>query len=150
MNEIGFDRFRIQLICDFPCEDKYQLRQKEGEYIRQMGTLNINIAGRDKAEYNEDNKEHKRNYMKHYHVENREHRLEYLATYRQENKDIILSKAKEYFQKNKEKISQNVSQKVDCECGSCIRKGDILKHKRTQKHITFINSIPTMIEITLH
>ena len=34
MNEIGENRFRIQLICDYPCEDKYQLKQKEGEYIK--------------------------------------------------------------------------------------------------------------------
>ncbi len=39
MNEIGFERFRIQLICDYPCEDIYQLRKKEGEFIRQIGTL---------------------------------------------------------------------------------------------------------------
>ncbi len=39
MNEIGFERFRIQLIIDYPCEDQYQLTQKEGEYIRLLGTL---------------------------------------------------------------------------------------------------------------
>ncbi len=46
INEIGFDRFRIQLIENYPCEDKYMLKQKEGEYIRELGTLNKNIAGR--------------------------------------------------------------------------------------------------------
>jgi group I intron endonuclease len=30
MNEIGFERFRIELIEDFPCTDKYELRQREG------------------------------------------------------------------------------------------------------------------------
>ena len=28
INEIGFERFRIQLICDFPCEDKYQDKKR--------------------------------------------------------------------------------------------------------------------------
>ena len=28
INEIGFERFRIQLIEDYPCEDLYQIRQK--------------------------------------------------------------------------------------------------------------------------
>ena len=46
INDIGFDRFRIQLIDNYLCEDKYMLKQKEGEYIRQLGTLNKNIAGR--------------------------------------------------------------------------------------------------------
>jgi hypothetical protein len=51
MNEIGFERFRIQLIIDYPCEDIYQLTQKEGEYIRLLGTLNKNIAGRTYKEW---------------------------------------------------------------------------------------------------
>ena len=46
MNEIGFERFRIQLIINYPCEDIYQLTQKEGEFIRLLGTLNKQIAGR--------------------------------------------------------------------------------------------------------
>ena len=49
-NELGFNRFRIELICNYPCEDKYQLRQKEGEYIRQIGTLNCCIAGQKYSE----------------------------------------------------------------------------------------------------
>ena len=57
MNNIGFERFRIQLIINYQCEDKYQLRQKEGEYIWQTGTLNKNIAGRTNKEYYENNKD---------------------------------------------------------------------------------------------
>ena len=48
MAEIGFERFRIELIENYPCKDKYELRQREGHYIREMGTLNICIAGRTK------------------------------------------------------------------------------------------------------
>ena len=40
MNEIGFERFRIELIEEYPCQDKYQLRQREGHFIREIGTLN--------------------------------------------------------------------------------------------------------------
>ena len=29
MNEIGFERFRIELICNSPCEDIYQLNKKK-------------------------------------------------------------------------------------------------------------------------
>ena len=46
MNEIGFDRFRIELIEDYACQDKYQLIQREGHYIRELGTLNKRIEGR--------------------------------------------------------------------------------------------------------
>jgi group I intron endonuclease len=42
MREIGTERFRMELIEDYPCEDKYQLRQKEGEYIKLMELLKKN------------------------------------------------------------------------------------------------------------
>ena len=56
MNEIGFERFRIELIEYYPCQDAYQLRQREGHFIREIGTLNKKVAGRKKNEYYEDNK----------------------------------------------------------------------------------------------
>ena len=31
LNDIGSERFRIQLICDYPYDDKYQLRRKDIE-----------------------------------------------------------------------------------------------------------------------
>jgi group I intron endonuclease len=52
INEIGFDRFRIELIENYPCVDKYQLRQREGYYIREMGTLNMLVSGRTSKESN--------------------------------------------------------------------------------------------------
>ena len=51
MNEIGFERFAIKLVEDYPCEDVYQLRQREGYWIRQLGTLNKTISGRTHKEY---------------------------------------------------------------------------------------------------
>ena len=72
LNEIGSERFRIELICNFPCEDKYQLRQKEGEYIRNLGTLNVRIAGRTDQEYTNETKEKRREYKIKYMKENSE------------------------------------------------------------------------------
>ena len=51
MNEIGYERFRIELIENYPCQDKYQLIQREGHYIRELGTLNKRIEGRSQEEY---------------------------------------------------------------------------------------------------
>ncbi len=36
MNNIGFERFRIELICDCPCEDKYQLIQKKDSTLETL------------------------------------------------------------------------------------------------------------------
>ena len=54
MNELGHDKFYIELIEEYPCNNIEQLRRKEGEYIRQIGTLYIQIAGRTKQECDND------------------------------------------------------------------------------------------------
>ena len=51
MDEIGFERFMIQKICDYPCSNKFELKQGEGIYICQIGTLNMRVAGRTFEQY---------------------------------------------------------------------------------------------------
>ena len=55
MREVGQDQFYIDLFEDYPCERKEQLNKKEGEIIREMGTLNKNIAGRTRQQHYQDN-----------------------------------------------------------------------------------------------
>jgi hypothetical protein len=45
INEIGFDRFRLEVIENYSCEDLYQPRQREVHWISELGTLNKCIAG---------------------------------------------------------------------------------------------------------
>ncbi len=112
MNEIGFERFRIDLIEDCPCDDKYQLRQREGYFIRQFGTLNIEIAGRTIKEWENENKEHKREYRK----QNQEH-IQEIKHINYENKKHLLL------------------EKVVCECGCSVNVSNLLRHQRTKKHL---------------
>ena len=58
MNTIGCDLFYMELIEEYPCSSKDELRRREGHYIRLIGTLNMCIAGRTKQEWKNDNKEH--------------------------------------------------------------------------------------------
>ena len=51
MNEIGAENFRIELIKECPCENIEQLRAIEGKYIREMGTLNRQVAGQTSSDY---------------------------------------------------------------------------------------------------
>ena len=76
INNIGFERFRIQLIENYPCEDKYQLRQREGYWIKQLGTLNKLIAGRTIKEWEEDNKDKLKAKYDKYEETHKEQRLE--------------------------------------------------------------------------
>ncbi len=126
MNNMGFERFRIELICEYPCEDKYQLRQKEGEYIRNLGTLNCYIAGRDNKQYKDDYKEKIDKYHK---------------DYREINKELMAQKDKAYYEKNKDIILTRQKQDVICECGCSITSIHSQRHRRTKKHIDLMNNI---------
>jgi hypothetical protein len=89
MNETDFNDWYIELFEDCPCERKEILNKREGEIIRQIGTLNKNIPGRTIYEYNEDTKEQ---------------RKEYNEVYNVKNKDKILEQKKEYYKLNVDKI----------------------------------------------
>ena len=111
MNEIGVDKFYIELIEDYPCDNIEQLLRQEGFYIRQIGTLNKIFSGRTKTEYRNDNKEH------------------------------MLERDKEYRETNKEKIAKLNSEKFMCECGSTYNRQKKAKHQRTIKHQNYLKSI---------
>ena len=57
MREIGRDMFYIELIETYPCNNKEELKAREGYYIRERATLNMTIAGRSDKQYYEDDKE---------------------------------------------------------------------------------------------
>ena len=65
-DEFGLENCKIELVELFPCENKNQLHQKEGEYIKNNECVNKNIAGRTLKEYYEDHKEQKLKYQKEY------------------------------------------------------------------------------------
>ena len=50
MKLIGHGLFYIELIEVYPCETKTQLREREGHYIRTIGSLNMCVAGRTQLE----------------------------------------------------------------------------------------------------
>ena len=51
LRELGKDSFYIELIEDYPCDSKDQLRRREGLFIRELATLNHVVAGRTAKEW---------------------------------------------------------------------------------------------------
>jgi len=60
----------IELYELYPCNLKTELKKREGEVIRKIGTLNKQIAGRTKKEYYIDNADKIKEKMKEYNIEN--------------------------------------------------------------------------------
>jgi hypothetical protein len=168
IKEIGIEHFRIELIEYFPCETKEQLHAREGQLIRQLGTLNCKIEGRTKNEYNEDNKEdilekqkqyyeaHKAEILekqKQYYEANKEalaekkkqwyeaHKediLEKNEQYRETHKEALVEKQKQYREANKDEIAERQGRIFECPCGSKCRWNEKARHFKSKKHMDYM------------
>ena len=98
----------IELYENYPCENKEQLNKREGEIIKEIGTLNKRIAGRTQKEWVHDNKEKMKQYFKQYNENevNKGRKKEYKKQYYEDNKTKLLDNMKHYRQDNKEKIKE--------------------------------------------
>ena len=129
-----WDDWYIELYEDFPCERREQLLKREGEIIREIGTLNQVVAGRTNEEYCKESvekiKERRKKYTdqnkekikekskvyaennkekkKAYREENKEKIKEHSKIYREEHKEEIKEKKRQEYLKNKEKIIERV------------------------------------------
>ena len=110
----GFSNWDFEVLETFNTIDKIDLHKIEGQYIKKNNTtLNCRIPVElTKQEYNE--------FYKDYYKELRE-----------TNKEKINEKAKIYREENKEKLRE----KIKCECGCIISRSDIIRHRKTKKHI---------------
>ena len=100
MKEYGYDKFYIELIEKYPCTSKEELNAKEGEWIRQIGTLNCRVAGRSPAQYRDEHREHKREYHRNHYQQNKEKTLNACKLYRETHRD----NATQYYQDHREEL----------------------------------------------
>lgn len=123
MSELGVEHFYIELVEECPCDNKEQLLKREGHYIREMGTLNKLIAGREKKEY-----------RKEYSKQNKDKIKEQNKEYYEQNKEQIKEHKKEYYEQNKDKINTHSSEKIACDvCGANVSRRNMNRHKKTIK-----------------
>ena len=120
----GVENFYIDLVEEYPCENLEQLRKREGEFIRELGTLNHHIAGRTQQEYVQDTRDHKREVDKQYYQQHREEQLEYRREYYQKNKEHLDQARKVRYQENKDHELQRNKQYCDT------HKEQVLLHQK--------------------
>jgi len=138
---IDRNKYYIEQLESYPCNSKQELERKEGEYQRAFECININIAGRTKLEYYEDNKERiaKRN-AEHY-QDNKERIAKRNAEYQQNNKQHFKEYSKQYRLENTEMIKAIRNKEVICECGTKSTHGHLIRHKRSKKHIDLMSKL---------
>jgi hypothetical protein len=150
MRELGVEQFYIELIEECPCDNKEQLHKREGELIREFGTLNHVISGRSTKEWLQDNHEHCKERNKQYYQDNKERRQKLDKEYRATRRDKIKEYNKEYYAINRERMKDGfvtyyennkdkLLEKITCDvCGGRYQTLSKNRHVKTNKHQTAI------------
>jgi len=131
----GWNNFTMLKICDFPCQNKFELELEERKYMELLKSdLNKQKPGRNKEEIKE--------YIEKYRKDNKEKLNEKCKEYYDNNKEKIQERVKQYFEDNKEKI-QEQRKEVDCcpTCGTNYQHMSKSRHLKTKKHIDAIQPI---------
>jgi len=76
------------------------------------------------------------------HIRSKKHK-----EYHNANKEKNLEKMKDYYQQNKVQILERMKEIFTCECGSTIAFSSLSRHKRTNKHKKYIDSINEISKI---
>lgn len=106
-----FENWYIELYEECPCENKEQLLKREGEIIREIGTLNSLIAGRTLDEWKNDNKDKITKTKKDWYDKNKDRIVEKKKAHYEKNKNIILETQKQYREQNKQEINKKQKEK---------------------------------------
>ena len=103
-----YDDMYIELIEEYPCENKRQLEKREGVIQREMDCVNKIIANRTwKEHYNESEQ------------------------YRENVREAQVR----FRQKHKERLNAKKRERVKCECGAEFSMNSKARHLKTKKHI---------------
>ena len=169
MNELGINNFYIELYEKYPCNNCEELTKREGQIIREIGTLNIKIEGRTIQEYREDNKDKNKAYReanketiseqkkqwreanketlsekrKEHYEANKNKIIEQVRGYRFNNKEKVKETRKAYYEKNKDKISEQMCKPYTCECGRIMRLQGKSRHCKSKIHQDYLSSQST-------
>ena len=107
---LGPEHFYSELIESYPCKSKDELKTREGHYIRERGTYNIEVAGRTHEQWCDDNKEHRKEY----------HKSRYEA--------------------NRERILRTHGDNIQCQCGKAYTFGHKARHERCKRHQQYVSN----------
>jgi len=110
---LKYDDCYIELLKQCPCENIEELKQIEGQFIRQYNCVNKRIENRTRKQWREDNKEH-------------------LKQYKEDRKEHYKNITMEWRKNNQDKIKVYKKKKTICEiCNKSVLRDNFARHRRT-------------------
>jgi len=129
----GVDNCVIEKVEDVVYINKSTLVERERFYIDNNKCINIQLPGRTRKQYADENKEQLKIKKKEYRITNKE----ILQSKKKAYNDSHKEEYREYCLKNKEKFQTP----VHCECGSICFSRRYSTHIKTKKHLAYLKSI---------
>ena len=133
MTDMGVDKFYIELIEEYPCDNLEQLRKREGHYIREMGTLNSLIAGRTKRDWTLENLEHVKALRKERYENNKEKALEANRAWREAHPEKMKEYKDKWYEANKEEQSLRSKERYQQNKDYISKRGKAYRESHTEQ-----------------
>jgi nitrous oxidase accessory protein NosD len=83
-----------------------------------------------------------------YYYQHRDQKLEYQKKYNRQKGDAIKGYNKSYYMKRREEILEKARTKVTCECGCVVQLFNMNSHKKTKKHVRYLEMRQAMTSAT--
>jgi hypothetical protein len=135
----GWNEWRMIEVEKHNCNDGNEARARE-EYWRcyfnaQLNTNRAYITKEQEREQIKERNDRNKDKHKEYREQHKEKITEYQKEYREQNGDKLSEYTKEYREQNKDKLLEQKKELLTCECGCMIRRSDISRHRKSQKHL---------------
>jgi hypothetical protein len=156
-NNGGFNNWEMIEIEKYPCNDTHEATVRERHWLETLGaTLNRQVPTRTTKEWRETNREQLIEKAKEYYESNKEIINEKNKEYRKENREQINEKNKEYYEanrdrlneyqkeyqkENREQLNEKKKEIITCECGCELTKGNLATHRKTKKHLKYLDNL---------
>ena len=89
--------------------------------------------------------ENRRDKSTEYYYKHRDEKLEYQKNYNRQKGDAIKDYNKNYYIKRREEILEKARTKVTCECGCVVQLFNMNSHKKTKKHVRYLETRQAMV-----
>jgi hypothetical protein len=109
------------------------------------GNTDMKTSSKDESkDGSKDESKEIRNKSTEYYYKHREEKLEYQKNYNHQKGDAIKDYNKNYYMKRREEILEKARTKVTCECGCVVQLFNMNSHKKTKKHVRYLEMLEAM------
>ena len=150
LNDVGWDKVKIEVINEFPNKDRFVLNDRENEYIK----ININNNHLLNKQYSALKISNLQDYNKYIDLRKNKitniTRTDYIQKqqdYRNKTKDHKKEYDQEYIKRNIEYIKERRKIKIKCPCGKCVTKQHLRRHENSVNHQKYLNNVNTLLPV---